>query len=85
MKIASELRYQSPVLSVSWQEGCCDCGADARFPGPCVDCAMRELGKRVGGDLAQRWYAACKEEQRAWRALEEGAVQAAHLRQYESR
>lgn len=80
MAIAVELRYQAPLLAVEWQEGCCDCGADARFPGPCIDCAITELAKRVGEDLAQRWYIACKEEQKAWKALEEGALRMAHLR-----
>jgi hypothetical protein len=78
MEIATALRYQAPLIAVSWQEGCCDCGT--RFPGPCTDCAIKELSKRVGDDLAQRWYAACKEEQKAWKALEEKARTLAYLR-----
>ena len=74
MARAVELRYQAPVLTVEWQQNGCDCGADARSPGPCAECALKDLSALVGQDLAQRWYDACKEEQRAWKALEEGAV-----------
>lgn len=72
--MASEVRYQTPLLKVERRQKECQCGAPARFPGPCEHCAMHRLASRVGEDLARQWLDACKEQQRLWKAISEAAA-----------
>lgn len=77
LAMASEVRYQTPLIKVEWREKECRCGARARFPGPCADCAGRRLASRVGEDLARQWVEACKEQQRLWKIISDAAAVAA--------
>lgn len=74
LAMASEVRYQTPLIKVEWRQKECQCGARARFPGPCVDCASHRLASRVGEDLARRWVEACKEQQLIWKLISDAAA-----------
>lgn len=74
LAMASEVRYQTPLIKVEWRQKECRCGAQARFPGPCVDCASHRLASRVGEDLAKRWVEACKEQQILWKLISDAAA-----------
>jgi len=69
MELAAEVHFQIPLLQAEFQEGRCACGAAARFPGPCTDCALRKLEEKIGFELAQRWHDACIVQQTVWHAL----------------
>ena len=69
MELAIQVRYQTPTLSVEWDDRC-TCGASARFPAPCASCATEGLSALAGKELANRWQAACVEQQAIWRDLE---------------
>jgi hypothetical protein len=75
LQIASELKYQLPLTETEFEErGCGCCGARARFPGPCADCAELELARLIGADGARSWAAACREEQRLWKSFSDCAA-----------
>ena len=74
MQVAIELKYQCPLLQTEFQANGCECGASARFPGPCVDCCSRELARLVGVEYANEWIKICRDEQRVWRAMEDKAL-----------
>ena len=72
LQVASELKYQLPLTRVEFvEQGCGSCGARARFPGPCVECAELELMRLIGDEHTRRWVAACREQQQSWRSLED--------------
>lgn len=77
LAMASEVRYQTPLIKVEWRQKECQCGAQARFPGPCVDCASHRLASRVGEDLARQWAEACREQQRLWKKISDAAAASA--------
>ncbi len=74
LAMASEVRYQTPLIAVERRQKECQCGAPARFPGPCADCASHRLASRIGEDLAGQWLEACKEQQRLWQVISEAAA-----------
>ncbi|HEX7801554.1 MAG TPA: hypothetical protein VF471_02180 [Pseudoxanthomonas sp.] len=74
LAMASEVRYQTPLIAVEWRQKQCQCGARARFPGPCAECASNRLASRVGEDLAKQWIEACKEQQRLWKMISDAAA-----------
>ena len=74
LAMASEVRYQTPLIAVEWRQKECRCGARARFPGPCAECASHKLASRVGEDLARQWLEACKEQQRLWKMISDAAA-----------
>lgn len=77
LAMASEVRYQTPLTKVEWRQKGCRCGAQARFPGPCVECASHRLASRVGEELAGKWTEACKEQQRLWKMISDAAAASA--------
>lgn len=77
LAMASEVRYQTPLITVEWRQKECRCGARARFPGPCADCASHRLASRVGEELARQWIEACKEQQRLWKMISDAAAASA--------
>lgn len=74
LAMASEVRYQTPLTKVELRQNECRCGAQARFPGPCADCASYRLASRVGEDLAKRWIEVCKEQQSLWKMISDAAA-----------
>lgn len=81
LQIASELKYQLPLMEADFVErGCGCCGAKARFPGPCIDCAELELIRLIGEEDARMWMEACRAQQRTWKSIEEKALTMSSIR-----